>query len=93
MFNNSYYFKPTFTLEDLKNLPDKEPSPYQDIDNITISSSGIYILKLLNKLNINKATGPDCIGAKILKETSSAIAPLLKIIFQCSLDSGTIPED
>ena len=89
VFNN--YFKSVFTIEDLQNLPDKGPSPHPDIDNITISSFGIF--KLLNKLNINKATGPDHIGARILKETSSVIAPILRIIFQRSLDTGTIPED
>jgi len=89
VFNN--YFKSVFTTEDLQNLPDKGPSPHPDIDNITISSSGI--LKLLNKLNVNKATGPDRIGARILKEISSAITPILRIIFQHSLDTGTIPED
>jgi len=89
VFNN--YFKSVFTSEDLQNFPDKGPSPHPDIDNITISSSGI--LKLLNKLNINKATGPNHIGARILKETSFTIAPILRIIFQHSLDAGIIPED
>ena len=88
-FNN--YFKSIFTIENLQNFPDKGPSPYPDIDSITISTSGI--LKLLNNLNVNKATGPDCIGARTLKETSSAIASILRIIFQCSLDTGTTPED
>ena len=59
--------------------------------NITISSSGI--LKLLNNLNVNKATGPDRICARVLRETSSTIAPILTIIFQCSLDTGIIPDD
>ena len=89
VFNN--YFKSVFTVENLQNFPDKGSSPHPDIDDITISSSGI--LKLLNDLNVNKATGPDRIVARVLKETSSAIAPILRIIFQCSLDTGIIPED
>ena len=85
------YFKSVFTTENLQSFPDKGPSPHPDIDDITISSFGI--LKLLNNLNVNKATGPDCICARVLKETSSATAPILTIIFQRSLDTGIIPED
>ena len=85
------YFKSVFTTENLQSFPDKGPSPHPDIDDITISSSGI--LKLLNNLNVNKATGPDCICARVLKETSSATTPILTIIFQHSLDTGIIPED
>ena len=82
------YFKSVFTTEDLQSFPDKGPSPHPNIDDITISSPGI--LKLLNNLNINKA---DRICARVLRETSSIIAPILTIIFQCSLDNGIIPED
>ena len=85
------YFKSVFTTENLQSFPDKGPSPHPDIDDITISSPGI--LKLLNNLNVNKATGPDRICARVLRETSSIIAPILTIIFQCSLDTGIIPED
>ena len=69
------YFKSVFTTENLQSFPDKGPSPHPDIDDITISSPGI--LKLLNNLNVNKATGPDRIYARILRETSSTIAPML----------------
>ena len=48
---------------------------------------------ITNNLNVNKVTGPDHIGARILKETSSAVAPILRIIFRCLLDTGIIPED
>ena len=85
------YFKSVFTIENLQSFPTKGPSPHPDIDDITISSSGI--LKLLNNLNVNKATGPDRICARVLRETSSTIAPILTIIFQCSLDTGIIPDD
>ena len=89
VFND--YSKSVFTTENLQSFPDKGPNPHPDIDDITISSPGI--LKLLNNLNANKATGPDRICARVLRETSSIIAPILTIIFQCSLDTGIIPED
>ena len=55
---------------------------------MTISTTGI--LKLLNELNI---CGPDGISARILKETSDVIAPILRVIFQLSLDTGIVPND
>ena len=47
-------------------------SSHPTIENVTISTMGI--LKLLNEL---KACGPDGISARILKETSDVIAPIL----------------
>ena len=41
----------------------------------------------------HKATGPDAIGATILKATGDIIAPILQIIFQTSLDTGRVPTD
>ena len=49
--------------------------------------------KLLNELKPNKAQGPDNIPARILKEMASTIAPILTIIFQKSINSGTPPSD
>jgi hypothetical protein len=47
------------------------------------------IEKLLKELKPNKAQGPDNIPARILKEMASKIAPILAIIFQKSINSGT----
>ena len=47
----------------------------------------------LTQINPNKACGPDMIPARILKELAEEISPLLKAIFQKSLDSGTVPDD
>jgi hypothetical protein len=48
---------------------------------------------LLQHLKPNKATGPDDIPAKFLKEFSIEIAPLISFIFQASLDQAHIPSD
>ena len=53
--------------------------------SIIISTNGIDTL--LSNINVYKATGPDGISARILKEMHSKIAPILKIIFDCSFDS------
>ena len=58
---------------------------------MTTSTAGI--LKLLNELNIHKACGPDGISARILKETSDVVTPILQVIFQRSLDTGIVLND
>ena len=52
----NHHFKSFFTRENL-DFPSKGPSSHPTIENVTISTTGI--LKLLNKLNIYKACGPD----------------------------------
>jgi hypothetical protein len=48
---------------------------------------------LLQDINPSKASGPDGIPNRILKECASQIAPSLTVIFQKSIDTGTLPED
>ena len=63
--------------------------------NSSISNTDINaeeIIKLLNQLNPNKASGPDNISKRLLKETSSEIAPPLALIFQASLCQQSIPD-
>jgi hypothetical protein len=47
---------------------------------LSITCAGV--LKLLHKLNPNKAAGPDNIRPKILNELAAEIAPILTIIFR-----------
>ena len=61
------------------------------MDNINITLNGI--LKLLDNLQPHKASGPDQIHGKILKECKDEIAPILQIIFEKSLLSGQLPKD
>ena len=48
---------------------------------------------LLTKLNIHKASGPNGLSARVLKECSSEIAPVLAYIFNESLAQGAVPAD
>ena len=59
--------------------------------DIDITTSGIDAL--LSNLKIYKATGPDGISARVLKEMHSSIAPILKVIFDCCLNTGVVPSD
>jgi hypothetical protein len=44
--------------------------------------------KLLKNLDPTKASGPDNISTRILKETATEVAPCLAIILQHSYDTG-----
>ena len=58
---------------------------------ITVDPNGV--LKLLNNLKIHKASGPDGLIARVLKECSSEIAPILALIYNESFAQGTVLDD
>ena len=51
------------------------------------------VLKVLQKTNPRKATGPDCIPACILKNYAAELAPILTLISNMSLKECTVAED
>ena len=59
------------------------------MDDIHVTTAGV--LKLLKNLKQHKATGPDGISAKVLKETADQISPAVTLLFQASLHQGCIP--
>ena len=89
ILNKQFVF--VFTKEDTANIPDKGPSPYSSMNNITVRTKGVE--KLLSNLQPDKATGPDMIPARLLKQLSTEIAPALALVFQSSLDCGRVPRD
>ena len=58
---------------------------------ITVDPKGV--LKLLNGLKVHKAPGPDGLSARVLKECSSEVAPILAYIYNESLAQGNVPDD
>ncbi len=80
-----------FIDEDNTNLPDMGPSPHDDMQSIHITTEGVC--KLLRKLNPKKATGPDMISTRILRDFADVLAPALTKIFQQSMDTGVVPKD
>ena len=58
---------------------------------IHVTQEGVK--KLLQNLKVNKASGPDRIPNRVLKELSEELAPILTLIFNQSLTTGTIPCD
>jgi len=72
-------------------MPDLGPSPYDSIsiDDITVEG----VANLLTNLQGHKAHGPDKIPARLLKETTVNIAPILTLVFKASLHQCRLPQD
>ncbi len=88
----SNQFKSVFTKENLDNIPKLPPEHrFPQMPQVQVTEKGVE--KLLRNLKPNKASGPDNIPARILKEMSPTIAPILTTIYQKSLDSGILPSD
>ena len=72
------------------NIQQPEGELSATMPDINVTTEGIR--KPLQKLNVNKASGPDMIPARILKELSEEIAPFLCTIYQKCLETGSIPD-
>lgn len=48
---------------------------------------------LLCSLDVTKATGPDGISARMLRETANTISPSVTDLFKLSLSAGCVPAD
>ena len=83
-------YESVFTNEDLENMPGMNDSPFASAPDIHFSAHGIK--KQLESIQPDKASGPDMIPARVLKETASELAPVLASIFQQSYDTGTLPQ-
>ena len=84
-------FSSVFTRDDEVQPPNKGPSPYLPINDLIIDEEGV--LKQLEGLKINKASGPDEIPARMLHDYASNIAPMLTSLFQQSYNVGQLPSD
>ena len=84
-------FCSVFTQEDTSELPDLGPSRTPSVPPIKVNRKGVQ--KLLKDIKPHKATGPDNIPGRLLKEAAEELAPGLAHIFQISIDNGKIPLD
>ena len=89
-FQSAFSEKQTYTQQEFHEKCQME-GKYQTAPEINITCAGV--MKLLQKLNPNKAAGPDNIRPKVLKELAPELAPILTIIFRKSLETGEIPPD
>jgi len=82
-------FASVFTAEGDAPLPVIHRNVTPAIDSIHVTCKGVT--KLLRNLKPHKATGPDGIPARLLKETATEVAPAVTLLFQASLDRGKVP--
>jgi exonuclease III len=84
-------FQSVFSDEDTSDIPEISGNPVPSIKKLIIAQPGVE--KLLLRLNTSKATGPDNIPCRVLKELAPELAPALTALFNQSLSLGTIPVD
>ena len=72
-------------------MPEIGDKRYNTMNDINITLNGVT--KLLRDLNSNKASGPDELTSRILKELHEEIAPAVTFVFQKSLNLGHTPID
>ena len=89
MFNN--YFSSVYTSD--KCVDDdtvcQEVEPVMTDLTLTVEE----VQAVLENFDSTKATGPDNIPARLLKETAPIISPSLCMLFNKSLDEGVLPEE
>ena len=84
-------FKSVFTddsTDPFKDMRLQGPS-YPPIGKLNITDEGVK--KLLEGVNTSKASGPDEIPCKLLKELATEIAPVIASFFRQSLETGKLP--
>ena len=72
-------------------IPDRQQDSETNMPEIDISLNGL--LKLLHNLKPGKAAGPDMLKPLLLRELRDEIAPIIKVIFDRSLQTGKLPAD
>jgi hypothetical protein len=90
-FQSAFSEGTKYTQEEFRQKTGMEDLNVQPMENITFTEEGVR--KLLNDLHPNKASGPDGIGPRVLKELSEEVAPALAVLFQSSMTSGVVPAD
>jgi len=84
------YFSSVFISEDVTHFPTLPTVSTPSISPIHIHVDGVY--QLFQNIQQHKASGPDNLPARFLKEVAYKISPILTIIFQASLDQGAQPK-
>ena len=83
-------FRSVFTQDDEKSAATSLHGPrYPPMADITIEEAGVA--KLLKGVDPSKASGPDQIPCKLLRELHIELAPVFTRLFQTSYNSGSLP--
>ena len=89
--NFNDYFAKKSKLEEAGRIPDTSDleEANSNIDNIRVSH--LTVKRILQNMKVAKASGPDGISPRILKNVAEEIAPVLARIFNFSLQTGKFP--
>lgn len=88
------YFVSVFTIEDTKNIPTLDKQGAVGMEELnTIKITKEVVLGKLMRLKEDKSPGPDGLHPRVLREIAVGIVDALVIIFQNSLEAGTVPVD
>ena len=87
------YFCSVFTLDDdsLPNFPSRLPDSAAGICDISISTQ--IICKIIRKLEMNSAAGPDRLPPIFYRKTEAAIANPLSTLYRTIIDLHTLPTE
>ena len=81
------YFYARFEKDTSDNIPLLQPNP--NSPSIVLSVENVR--KTLKTVKAHKASGPDHIPCKVLKECSGELAPIFCELYNMSLETGTVP--
>jgi hypothetical protein len=76
-------------INDVSRLTHVTSDSFMVLENIEATEADVT--KILNSLNIDKSSGPDDIGNRVLKSCSSALAYPISFLINKSLKSGCFP--
>jgi len=85
------YFASVFTVEDTSGMPELQENQGAQVSVVAITKE--KVLGKLKGLKVDKSPGPDGLHPRVLKEIAEEIVEALVVIFQQSLEAGTVPED
>jgi hypothetical protein len=89
ILNQQFSF--VYIQEDKSYLPKLERSTTSNISSIKVNQNGVA--KILRNIKSHKASGPDNIPGRLLKEDADELAPGLIHLFHISTDRGKITSD
>ena len=84
-------FKSVFTKKTSSKIPELPGVTFPSIKDLKITEFGVF--KLPDKIDVSKASGPDCIPGKIVQNLARELAPVLHFIFEQSLNTGDLPAE
>ena len=84
-------FSSVFSVEYTTTIPTPPGDPFPAMPDIVVDVRSVH--KFLSNIKPNKASEPDSIPCRVLKEAALELAPVLTDIFNTSLATSMLPSD